>query len=411
MKLYEFEGKGLFTRAGIRVPRGRVVGSADEARGLADEYGSVVTKAQSLRGKRGKAGAIRVCDSEEELAEAVEALLGMTLHDAPVEKVLVEEKLDIAAEAYVAVTYQGRAPAALVSRHGGVDVEETTRDRPDDVLVEPINILKGLEFEAAEALAARAGFGQESEHVAGVLLRLYKMFIDDDAVLAEINPLIGTTGGEWIAADAKVEIDDDAVYRLGSLRLPDRLGSGRPPTELERRALENDRRDSRGPAGRMFYELPGGNIIVLASGGGTSVEALDDLWLQGGKPAVFTEYSGNPTPEKVKGLTKIALGYPGPIDAVWVVGGRANFTDIYETLVPGVMAGVRETEGFDKTIPIIIRRAGPRDEEAFDALRQMREREGYNLFLRGMATSVADSARMVVRHAKKHQANHGRAAE
>ena len=142
---------------------------------------------------------------------------------------------------------------------------------------------------------------------------------------------------------------------------------------------------------------------MLASGGGTSVEALDDLCLLGGKPAVFTEYSGNPTPEKVKGLTKIALLHPGPIHAIWVVGGRANFTDIYETLIGGIMGGIRETADFDKTTPILIRRAGPRDEEAFAQLNKLQQREGYRLFLRGMATSVADSARMVIHQAEKHR--------
>ena len=129
----------------------------------------------------------------------------------------------------------------------------------------------------------------------------------------------------------------------------------------------------------MFYELDG-DIIVLASGGGTSVEALDDLCLLGGRPAIFTEYSGNPTPEKVKGLTKIALMYPGPIHAIWVIGGRANFTDIYETLISGIMGGIRETPDFDKTTPILIRRAGPRDEEAFAAAHKMRNERGISPF-------------------------------
>ena len=152
----------------------------------------------------------------------------------------------------------------------------------------------------------------------------------------------------------------------------------------------------------MFYELDG-DIIVLASGGGTSIEALDSLCLLGGKPAIFTEYSGNPTLEKVKGLTKIALLHPGPINAIWVVGGRANFTDIYETLISGIMGGIRETADFDKTIPIHIRRAGPRDEEAFATLYKLQSEEGYRLFLRGMATSVADSARMIIHQAQKHR--------
>ncbi|HNT34283.1 MAG TPA: ATP citrate lyase citrate-binding domain-containing protein, partial [bacterium] len=140
-----------------------------------------------------------------------------------------------------------------------------------------------------------------------------------------------------------------------------------------------------------------------ASGGGTSVEALDNLCLLGGKPAVFTEYSGNPSAEKVKGLTRIALMTEQPIDGLWVIGGRANFTDIYETIVSGFLEGVRETPNFDRTIPIVVRRAGPRDEEAFRTLRKAREEEGYNILVRGMGTSVSESARMMINQARKHE--------
>lgn len=405
MKLYEFEGKRLFAAAGIDAPRGRVVASVEETRGLVAEYGSVVVKAQALRGKRAGKHAVVACETQKELESAAASLLGRELDDEKIEKVLVEEKLPIATEAYLSVTYSGRKPTVIVSRRGGVDIEEASRERPEDVVIHQGDIRKGLDLDTAEDLVGRLDFGQETGAVARILLRLHQMFMADDAVLAEINPLIGTPDGRWYAADAKVEIDDDALYRQQALGLPDRPGSGRVPTELERLGLENDRRDTRGAAGRMFYELPDGNIIILASGGGTSVEALDDLCLLGGKPGIFTEYSGNPAPEKVKGLTKIALRYPGPIDAIWVVGGRANFTDIYETLVNGVMAGIRGTADFDKTIPIVIRRAGPRDEEAADAILHLREEEGYNIFLRGMATSVADSARMVMRQTEKHMAN------
>ena len=412
-KLYEFEGKRLFARAGIQIPRGRVVGTIEETAGLIAEYGSVMVKAQTLWGKRARHHAVVACENEEQLEAVVRSLLGKDLQDEKIEKLLVEEKLPIAAEAYLALTYEGRKPVAIVSRHGGIGIEQIRRETPDDVIVQPINILRGLSFDTAENVVRRAGFGAtrglgEIEHVASILLRLYRMFIADDALLAEINPLIGTADGDWLAADAKVEIDEDALYRQAHLRLPERLPSGRVPTKLETLALKNDHMDTRGSAGRMFYELPGGNIVVLASGGGTSIEALDDLCLLGGQPAIFTEYSGNPSAEKVAGLTKIALMYPGPVDGIWVVGGRANFTDIYETLVNGVMAGIRETGNFDKSIPIIIRRAGPRDNEAFDALRHLREREGYNIFLRGVATSVGNSARMLIHHTKMHAERKGR---
>lgn len=401
MRLYEFEGKRLFDRIGISIPPGQIVHSVVEAQGLTSPLGSVMAKAQVLRGKRGKENAIIACETESQLADAVASLLGRTLTDETVEKVLVERKLDIVQELYVAVTYLGAGPAVILSTRGGIDVEEACRASDDSVWVEPVDILRGLEPEKVSDLVRRAGV---DPRVADVLVKLYRLFIECDATLAEINPLVRTASGDWIAADAKVEIDDDALFRQAALHLPERLSSGRAPTRLERLALENDRRDTRGSAGRMFYELDG-DIIVLASGGGTSVEALDNLCLLGGRPAVFTEYSGNPTPEKVKGLTQIALMYPGKVNALWIVGGRANFTDIYETLINGIMGGIRETPDFDKTIPIIVRRAGPRDEETFAALYKMQKEEGYRFFLRGMATSVADSARMVIHQAEKHR-NH-----
>jgi len=411
MKLYEFEGKRLFERAGIKVPRGKVARSVEEAHGLIEEYRSVMVKAQTLGGGRGRRGAIVACDTEEEVAAAAASLLGRELDGEVVDTLLVEERLPVAAEAYVGVTYSGRTPTVILASRGGVEIEELSRQHPDQVVTSPVNILTGLDAEAAHAVVRQAGMADQCESVGDVLLKLYSMFIGDDALLCEINPLIFTADGDWCAADAKVEIDDEARYRLGHLELPDRVGSGRTPTRLEQLALENDRRDTSGAAGRMFYELPEGNIVILASGGGTSVEALDHLHLLGGRPAVFTEYSGNPTGEKVRDLTKIALTYPGPIDAIWVVGGRANFTDIYETLVNGIMAGIQETEGFDKSVPIVVRRAGPRDEEAYDALHRLREEQGYNIFLRGTATSVADSARMVVQQAAEHSRRGGEAGQ
>jgi succinyl-CoA synthetase beta subunit len=401
MKLYEFEGKRLLERAGINIPRGKVVASVEEASGLLKKFGALMVKAQVLWGRRAKAHGVVACENEEQAAAAIKSLIGREMFGETVEKVLVEEKLDVAQEAYVSVTYKGASPVLIISTRGGIDVEEACHESLGDVCIEPVDIHLAFGEEKAKELVRKAGF-DGADGVADILLKLYRIFVDCDATLAEINPLIRTSRGEWIAADAKVEIDDDALYRQKNLNLPERLSSGRMPTRLEWLALENDRRDRRGSAGRMFYELDG-NIIVLASGGGTSVEALDDLCLLGGKPAVFTEYSGNPTPEKVKGLTKITMMYPRKIDAIWVIGGRANFTDIYDTLISGIMGGIRETKNFDKSIPIIIRRAGPRDEEAFETLHKVRDQEGYNIFLRGMATSVADSARMVIHQANKHR--------
>ncbi|MDP2983753.1 MAG: ATP citrate lyase citrate-binding domain-containing protein [Candidatus Latescibacter sp.] len=403
MRLYEYEGKILFKKAGIRVPKGHVLDK--DAAPSVPVHGPwpQVVKAQVLKGGRGKAGAVVFAENEKELREAVHSLLGATVFNEEVTRVIVEEKIAIEREYYISVTYKGDLPAVIFSQQGGMDVEELSRKEPSAVIMEPVDIHTGLESRQAHKMLVRAGVKGDVEELTDVMLKLYKCFVSNDALLAEINPLVLSAEGQLIAVDSKMELDDEALYRQTTLTLPERRDFSRKTTPLEIQALKNDQTDTRGAAGRMFYEIPGGDIIVLASGGGTSSEALDSLYMHGGRPAVFTEYSGNPTAEKVKGLTRVALSYPGEIHGIWVVGGRANFTDIYETLVNGIMAGIRETEGFDKKIPIVIRRAGLRDMEAFNALRLIRRNEKFNIFLRGMETSIHDAAQLLIHHVNNYK--------
>jgi succinyl-CoA synthetase beta subunit len=403
MRLYEYEGKLLFRKTGIRVPAGRVIDRDSDLSALDSQSWPKVVKAQALKGGRGKAGAILFPNTPEELRNAVDSLLGSVLFGEEVTRALVEEKVDIDREYYLAITYRGDLPALIFSRQGGVEVEEISRTQPSGVIVEPIDISEGLDSRQAHSILARAGVREDAEELADIMLKLYKCFSSNDALLAEINPLARSAEGLFIALDAKVELDDEARFRQKTLDLPERRDFSRKTTGLELLALKNDQMDTRGAAGRMFYEIPGGDILILASGGGTSSEALDSIYLHGGRPAVFTEYSGNPTAEKVKGLTKIALSYPEKIHGVWVVGGRANFTDIYETLVNGILAGIREIPDFDRRTPIVVRRAGLRDMEAFNALRHIRDNEKYTIFLRGMETSIGESARLLIHHANNYQ--------
>ncbi len=403
MRLFEHEGKLLFRKAGIRVPRGMLVDEASDIKTLDDGQWPKVVKAQTLRGGRGKAGAIITVKVMKELRAAVTSLIGRTVNGEEVKTVLVEDKLPIAKEYYLSVTYKNDSPAVIFSRHGGIEVEELSRKKPSGVILDSVDIVEGLESKQAHKILTRAGIREDTEELTDVMLKLYKCFYNNNALLTEINPLVRTVDGLFAAVDAKMELDDEALFRQKELTLPERRDSSRKTTDLEMLALNNDQMDTRGAAGRMFYEIPGGDIAVLASGGGTSSEALDSLYLHGGHPAIFTEYSGNPTAEKVKGLTKIALQYPGGIKGVWVVGGRANFTDIYESLVNGVAAGIRETPGFDKRIPIVVRRAGLRDTEAFTALRMIRRNDNLNIFLRGMETSISDSAQLLIHHVNNYK--------
>ena len=407
MRLYESEGKQLLKEDGLRIPQGKVIDSPEQTKPLFPVKNGLMVKPQVLWGKRGKAGAILSCGTEEELTQAIRLTFQRKLFGGAIKKVLIEEKIDRQQESYLSITYQDSRPTIIASYQGGMDIEEIKEKCPQKMSIQSVDIIKGLSDSQAGDILEKAGFAEDVASVKEILLGLYKLFVEKDLLLAEINPLIKATGGYWYACDAKIEVDDEAIYRLEAQNLPKRAGSGRELTPLEIMARKNDLLDTRGAAGRMFYEIEEGNIVILAAGGGTGVEALDDLCFFGGRPAIFTEYSGNPTKEKVKGLTTIALKHHQRMDCIWVIGGRANFTDIYETLVGGIIEGIRQTKGFDKTIPIIVRRAGPRDKEAYEALRKAREQEGYNIFLRGMATSVSESARMVVYQANKHY-NHRR---
>ena len=403
MRLYEYEGKILFGKAGIRVPEGQVFDKEADINNMESETWPKAVKAQILKGGRGKAGGITFAGNLQELKNGVKALLGSSIHNEEVKCVLVEEKLAIDKEYYLSITYRCDLPVVIFSQRGGVDVEELSKKKPSAVVMEPIDIHTGLKSKQAHKILREAGVKGDEDELTDIMLKLFKCFYANDALLAEINPLVRTKDGLFFAADSKIELDDEAAFRQTNLKLPERRDFARKTTPLEMLALKNDQMDTRGAAGRMFYEIPGGDIIILASGGGTSSEALDSLYLNGGKPAVFTEYSGNPTAEKVKGLTKIALAYPGKIHGIWVVGGRANFTDIYETLVNGIISGIREIGEFDKRIPIVIRRAGLRDMEAFGTLRMMRNSDKFNLFLRGMETSINDSAKLLIHHVNNYK--------
>ncbi|MBN1292314.1 MAG: acetate--CoA ligase family protein [Candidatus Latescibacteria bacterium] len=403
MRLYEYEGKLLFGKAGIRVPEGQVLDNEAGLKSMEGDIWPKAVKAQILKGGRGKAGGITFAGNPQELKNSVKSLLGSSIHNEEVKYILVEEKLAIEKEYYLSITYRSDLPVVIFSQHGGVDVEELSKKKPSAVIMEPIDIHTGLKSKQARKILREAGIKGDVDELTDIMLKLFKCFYANDALLAEINPLVQTKDGLFIAADSKMELDDEAAFRQTNLKLPERRDFARKTTPIEMLALKNDQMDTRGAAGRMFYEIPGGDIVILASGGGTSSEALDSLYLHGGKPAIFTEYSGNPTAEKVKGLTKIALSYPGKLHGIWIVGGRANFTDIYETLVNGIMTGIKETEGFDKRIPIVIRRSGLRDMEAFSTLRLMRNSDKFNLFLRGMETSISDSAKLLIHHANNYK--------
>lgn len=378
MNLYEFEGKQLFAKHGLKIPRGVVVRRGDDvaaqyaALGVAD----VVVKAQVLSGKRGKNNGIKFCNSVASVVEACEELFNNSISGQQVAAVLIEEKLHIAEEHYVSVTYDTnrRQPMLIYSSQGGVDIEDVSAEK---IMRVDLDIRRDQLPEAQ----ADWEFAQ----------KLYAVFKAEDARVAEINPLVKTASGEWVAADAKIALDDDAFYRHKEWEtLEPRTMLGRAPTEREVAVKKIDEGENyyRGTAGK-YIEMDG-DIGLILNGGGASIANMDALLAAGLKPANYTEYSGNPPREKVYQLAKIVLSKPG-LRGLWMCGVVANFTNIKDTFM-GIVDALDEIK---PQYPIVVRRDGPESAEAKQLILECAERNHLNLRWFGKETPMADTAQVL----------------
>ena len=392
MNLYEYEGKDLLRKEGIPVPQGKIISSLSE---ISEIEPPIVVKAQVLSGKRGKSGLIVPCKSREELQSAVKNLLGREIDGQKIKTVLIEQYIiDKAGEYYLSITYdtQTRSPIILVSKKGGVDVEELATD-PGTIKTLPINPFLGFHPWMARQILAEAGFsGIHFLSLTKILISLWNVFTKYDARLVEINPLIETEGEDFYAADAKVILDDEADFHRTNFELPARNPLGIAPSEAESLAKEIDKNDHRGSAGSAYIELDG-DIAIIAAGGGGSMVNMDALIALGGKPANYTEHSGNPPAEKLEKLTKIVLSKEG-LNGCWFVGATANFTDIYETLA-GFVDGLKSIKP-KPAYPIVVRRGGPRYQEAFEMLKEVDKKEGFDFHIFGPETPMTSTAKIVV---------------
>lgn len=314
VKLYEHEGKQLFAKSGIAVPKGEVVYSAEEAREVAERIGfPVVLKAQVYSGKRGKAGGILYADTSDEAYQNAVELLGKKINELPVNAILVEEKYQIKSEFYAGVLSDPstRMPVVIFTREGGMDVEE----KREEAAVKKVNILKGFRaYEARNLLRNIKGVsGKEIGLLAGVLQKLYSFYRRYDCKLVEINPLVITEKGVF-ALDSKVEIDDDSFFRQTELGIAagEEVGS-RPPTPLEIAAMKIDEHDHRGSVHFVQIDIDGSlaekqSMIPIGFDGvgtGVSLITMDELAPLGFFPVNFCDTSGNPTASKLYKATKI----------------------------------------------------------------------------------------------------------
>jgi succinyl-CoA synthetase beta subunit/citryl-CoA synthetase large subunit len=357
-RLLEDAAKRLLAESGLRVPRGTVVASAAEAAGVAATLGGrAVVKALVPVGRKGRAGAVRLAATPEEAATAARALLGSTILGWPVERVLVEEWVDIAHELYAAVLIDGEA-VALASLDGGVAVEETAR-RAGALRRRAIDPWRGLAAHEARGLWADLGLTGPALRAAGeALYRLGLAFSRHEATLIEVNPLALTPSGEAVAVGALMAVDDDALFRHPELAALTEAGderAWRPLTDRERAVLAVDAAEPyRGTA--RYTEFDGGEIACLCGGGGASLLLMDALRRLGGQPANYSEFGGNPSADKVYGLARAALSKPG-VRGLFVCQNITSNTQV-DLSAEGVLRALAERGLIGGRFPVVVRLAG-----------------------------------------------------
>lgn len=375
MNLYEWEGKKIFTKYGIATPKGVVVRRGDEIgriyRGLGLK--EVFVKAQILSGKRGKNNGIFFCKSEAEAIEAVRRLFESQIRGQYVASVLIEERIHIKKENYLSITYDTnkKQPVLIYSGVGGMDIEDVDEKKIQKYWLDVRN----------EEIDIDVPYAQE----------LWKCFLAEDARVVEINPLATTKDGRFVAADAKIALDDDAFYRHAEWKdFEPRTMVGRLPTERELAARKIDEGENyyRGTAGK-YIEMDG-DVAILFSGGGASIANMDALIKAGERPANYTEYSGNPPREKVYQIAKVVMSKPG-LRGLWIAGGVANFTNISETF-QGIADALDELK---PTYPIVVRRAGPFEDEGMKLMRDCATRNNLRIKLFGKETSMSETAEVL----------------
>ena len=395
MKLYEFEGHAILKKGGIESPFFITCADFSEiAQARKRLKFPIVAKVQVLSGKRAKGGAIKVCTTEAQLNSFALQFLDKDFHGEHVRFITLAEKIEIDHEYYISITYDTdkKIPFLLFCEEGGVDIEEVKAKNPEKILRADINPLLGPNRKILEKI-----FPKES-YFSDFALRLWDVFWKYDLLLCEVNPL-AQSGKKLIAVDAKVILDDSGLARHKNIEFFPKGAVSVVPTERELAAKKIDAEDYRGSAGSTFIEFDG-DIAVLASGGGASLLVKDALLAFGATAANYTEYYGNPTREKVEKLTEIILGREG-LSGCLVAGAYANFTDIYETL-GGFADGLLKIKP-KPAYPIVIRRGGPRQEEAYKMLEKFAQKEGFDFHLFGPDTPISVACKKMAELSKKYK--------
>jgi succinyl-CoA synthetase beta subunit len=362
MKIHEYQAKAILARFGVPVPRGEVVFKKDEARAVAQRLGTsvVVVKAQIHAGGRGKAGGVKLAKSADEAALLAEQILGMKLvtpqtgeEGRIVHRLLIEEGLDIKRELYISILVDRASglPVIMASTAGGMEIEEVAKEHPEMILRETIHPATGMQPYHARKLAFGLGLSSEMANVAVPFFQsLYRAFIETDASLLEINPCVVTGDGRLVALDAKVNFDDNALYRHPEFKELRDLDE-ETPLEVEASKF------------KLNYIKLDGSIACMVNGAGLAMATMDIIKLSGGSPANFLDVGGGASEEQVKNAFRILLSDPNV---------RAVFVNIFggilrcDVLASGVVNAAKELKF---KVPVVVRMEGTNVKQGQEILR------------------------------------------
>jgi len=348
VKLHEYQSKQIFARYGIPIPRGKVAGTADEARQIAAELGKrVVVKSQVLVGGRGKAGGVKVANTPDEAEQAAAKILGMNIKGLTVRKVLVDEAADIQHEIYLGVVINraARRVTLMASAAGGMDIEQVARTAPEKIIQVLIDPFIGLRDYQTRHVAFALGLkGDQVRDFGAIANGLYKALLDCDASLAEINPLVITGEGKLLAVDGKIVTDDNALFRHQDLAAT-RDADEETSSESEARKF-----------GLSYIQLDG-QIGCMVNGAGLAMTTMDIVKLFGGSPANFLDIGGGASADKVAAALRIILSDPN-VKAVLlnIFGGITRCDEVAKGIVQALAQVPTQ-------VPMVVRLVGTNEEE------------------------------------------------
>jgi len=377
VRLFEYQGKTILKSVGIPIPLGEIASNPEEAQKIAERIGKpVAVKAQVWAGGRFKAGGIKFAENPAQAKDEAASILSMTIKGLKVEKVLVEEKLDVRKEFYVGVivndSYKVKAPVVMFSSEGGVEIEEIAAKSPEKISSLIVDIFRGVRVYDGYNLALKVGVPNELlADMGNVIKNMYEVFRSYEARTVEINPLVLTADRKIVAADTRIVIDDSAVPRHPELGIEIAREGDRPPSELDRIAWKIEESDYRGVAYfmQMVPEIKEqGYVGYHGIGGGGALLGADALFRHGLKIANYADTSGNPTASKIYRIAKLILSQPG-IEGYFLAGACVASQDQWHhahALVKAFREDLKDRPGF----PVIVLLAGNKEKEALEILKQ-----------------------------------------